>query len=116
LAKARALVAVNSDQASPYWYAIQEAKQVQPGQPDYAQAKQEITRWSRQIMSIARQRGRQGSFDAAIVAARLVPQEQPVHTEVKSAIDRWCPSLKSQRSANPAQRQQAKNICRKGIS
>lgn len=115
LAKARMLVAVNSDQASPYSDAIREAKLVQPGQPDYAQAKQEIVGWSRQILSIARQRGRQGRFDAAIVAVRLIPQDQPVHTEAKSAIDRWCPALKKQRGVNPVQRQQAKAICQKGI-
>ncbi|MBW4581540.1 MAG: caspase family protein [Tildeniella nuda ZEHNDER 1965/U140] len=112
LAKARALAAVNSDQASPYWFAIQEASKVQRGQPDYAQAKQEIALWSRQIMSIANQRGRQSSFDAAIVAARLVPQDQPRYAEAKGAIARWCPSLKRQRVANPVQRQQAKTTCR----
>lgn len=112
LAKARAAAAVNSDQASPYWFAIQEARHVQPGQPDYVQAKQEIATWSRRIMSIANQRGRQGSFDAAIVAARLVPQDQPKYTEAKGAIASWCPSLKRQRVANPIQRQQAKNTCR----
>ena len=112
LAKARALAAVNSDQASPYWYAIQEAKLVQPGEPDAAQAKQEIAQWSRQIMSIARQRGRQGGFDAAIIAAHLVPLDQPIAAEAKSAIVRWCPSLHRQRNANPVQRQQAKDTCR----
>jgi len=116
LAKARALAAVNSNQASPYWFAIQEARQIQPGQPDYAQAKQDIALWSRQMMSIARQRGRQGRFDAAIVAARLVPQDQPAHAEVKGAIERWCPSLSNQQGANPVQRRQARAICRKGIS
>ncbi|XGV99011.1 MAG: caspase family protein [Leptolyngbya sp. BL-A-14] len=115
LAKAKALIALNSDQASPYSDAIREAKQVQPGQPDYAQAKQDIALWSRQILSIARQRGRQGRFDAAIVAARLIPPEQPIHADAKGAIDRWCPALKKQRTANPVQREQAKGICQKGI-
>ena len=112
LAKARALAAVNSDQASPYWYAIQEARNIKPGQTDYQQAQQDITRWSNRIMSIARQRGRQGGFDAAIVAAHLVPPEQPQFTEAKSAIASWCPSLRRQRGANPVQKEQAKGICR----
>jgi uncharacterized caspase-like protein len=112
LAKARALAAVNSGQASPYWYAIQEARFVQPGQPDYVQAKQEIVQWSRQIMSIARQRGRQGGFDAAIVAAHLVSSEQTQSAEAKRSIASWCPSLRRQRGANPVQRNQARAICR----
>ncbi|PSB27792.1 caspase family protein [Stenomitos frigidus] len=112
LAKARALAAMKSDQASPYWYAIQEARKVQPGQPDYAQAKQEIAQWSRQIMSIARQRGRQGGFDAAIIAARLISQDQPMYAESKTAIASWCPPLRRQRGANPVQRNQARAICR----
>lgn len=116
LARAKALVPVNSNQASPYWYAIQEAETIKPGQPDYAQAKQDMALWSRQIMSIARQRGRQGNFDAAIVAVRLIPQDQPVYSEAKSALSRWCPSLKRQQNVNPVQRQQAKAVCQNVIS
>lgn len=116
LAKARALAAVNSDQASPYSNAIQEAKKVQPGQPDYPQAKQAIAEWSGQILRIARQRGRQGRFDAAIVAVRLIPQGQLARAEAKGAIDRWCPALRTQRGVNPVQRRQARSICRTGLS
>ncbi|MBW4693921.1 MAG: caspase family protein [Lyngbya sp. HA4199-MV5] len=115
LAKARAIATVNSNQASPYSDAIQEAKKVQPGQPDYPQAKQAIADWSGQILRIARQRGRQGRFDAAIVAARLIPQGQPARAEAKSAIERWCPALRTQRGVNPVQRRQAKSICRTGL-
>lgn len=115
LAKARALTAVNSDQASPYSDAIQEAQKVQPGQPDYPQAKQAIADWSGQILRIARQRGRQGRFDAAIVAVQLIPQNQAAHAEARSALDRWCPALTKQRGVNPVQKKQAKQTCLKGI-
>ena len=115
LAKARALVAVNSDQASPYWYAIQEARSVKPGQPDYQEAQQDIALWSRRIMAIAQQRGKQGLYDAAIVAVRRVPQDQPDYAKVKGSLTQWCPGLDRQRGANPAQVRQARTICRSPV-
>ncbi len=112
LSKARALAAANRGQASSYSSAIQEAKTVKPGQPEYAQAQKEIASWSRRILSIARERGRQGSYDAAIVSAQLVPQNQPIYAEANGALVRWCSRLDRQRNANPVQRRQARTICR----
>ncbi|MBD2076117.1 caspase family protein [Phormidium sp. FACHB-592] len=112
LNKARALAAANTGQASSYSSAIQEAKTVKPGQPEYAQAQKEIASWSRQILLMARERGRQGRYDAAIVSAQLVPQNQPIYAEAKGALLRWCSRLDRQRNANPVQRRQARTICR----
>ena len=112
LSKARALAAANRGQASSYSSAIQEAKMVKPGQPEYAEAQKEIASWSRQILSIARERGRQGRYDAAIVSAQLVPQNQPIYAEAKGAFVRWCSRLDRQQNANPVQRRQARTICR----
>ena len=112
LSKARALAAANRGQASSYSSAIQEAKTVKPGQPEYAQAQKEIASWSRQILSIARERSRQGRYDAAIVSAQLVPQNQPIYAETKGALLRWCSRLDRQQNANPVQRRQARTICR----
>ena len=111
LSKARALAA-SRGQASSYSSAIQEAKAVKPGQPEYAQAQKEIASWSRRILSIARERGRQGRYDAAIVSAQLVPPNQPIYAEANVAIVRWCSGLDRQRNANPVQRRQARTICR----
>ncbi len=112
LTKARTLAAANRGQASSYSSAIQAAKTVKPGQPEYAQAQKEIASWSRQILAIARERGRQGRYDAAIVSAQLVPQNQPVYSETTGVLLRWCFGLDRQRNANPVQRRQARTICR----
>lgn len=102
---------VNSDQASPYWYAIQEANKIQPSDPDYAQAQVEISQWSQNILAIAQRRANRKSFDTAILAAALVPQNLTAYAEVEKSFDRWCPSLNKQTIKNPTQWRQAQAIC-----
>jgi len=107
------LTVVNSDQASPYWYAIQDASKIPPGHPQYKEAQQQIASWSQEIFNIALRRARRRNFDGAIVAAALVPAKQTVTRQSKSALGGWCPSLSRQRVGNTVQRQQAKDICRR---
>jgi hypothetical protein len=111
LDSARAKVLIQSDQASPFWYAIQDARRIQPGDPNYASAQQDITDWSQDILLIAKRRASRRRFDTAIMAAALVPSDQNLYPNAKRAIAGWCPSLRKQRPTNAAQRQQAKLIC-----
>jgi hypothetical protein len=111
MSSARAKVLIQSDQASPFWYAIQDARRIQPGDPNYASAQQDITLWSQDILSIAKRRASRRRFDTAIMAAALVPPDQSLYPNARRAIEGWCPSLGKQRTTNAAQRQQAKLIC-----
>ncbi|WP_421658084.1 caspase family protein [Leptothermofonsia sp. ETS-13] len=111
IAKAKVRKVMNSDQASPYWFAIQEASQIKPDQPDYEEAQQEIAKWSQNILDIANRRASRRKFDTAIMAAALIPQDQPAFIKAEQALDRWCPSLTKQPIRNRAQRRQAKAIC-----
>jgi hypothetical protein len=108
---ARAKLPVQTEQASPFWYAIQEASRIQPGQPHYQAAQQEIAHWSQTIVEIAKRRIAQRNYDAAILAARLVPQTQPVYRQANLAIAQACPLLKTQPARNPIQQKQVDAIC-----
>ncbi|MGA7937885.1 MAG: hypothetical protein WCA35_30325 [Kovacikia sp.] len=110
---ARAKIAINSNQASLYWYAIQDASQIKPEDPQYQQAQQEIAGWSQDILTIANWRAQQRSFDTAIMAAALIPSGQPHYTEAQQAIKLWCPALAKQSKKNRAPRKQANIICLK---
>ncbi|MCL6435149.1 MAG: caspase family protein [Leptolyngbyaceae cyanobacterium HOT.MB2.61] len=110
-AKAKVRKVVNSDQASPYWFAIQEASQIKPNEPDYEQAQQAIAKWSQSILDIANRRASRQKFDTAIMAAALIPQNQPAFSKAEQALDRWCPAMMTQPVRNRSQRRQAKAIC-----
>jgi uncharacterized caspase-like protein len=112
-ARAKAGEVVGS-QASPYWFAIQEARKIKPGDPNYQEAQQEIAHWSQRILTVAKRRASQRQFDSAILAAALVPQDQPAFAGAERALDVWCPLLSQQRVKSRLQRRQAKNICQQG--
>jgi len=70
--------------------AIDRARTIPPSDPLYAQAQQDIDRWSRNILDIARQRAAQKQFQQAIAAAQLVPKDRPeVYAEAQKAIQQW---------------------------
>ncbi len=70
--------------------AIERAQRIPPGDPLYNQAQQDIDRWSRDILEIARKRAAEKSFRQAIAAAQLVPKERPqVYAEAQKAIADW---------------------------
>ncbi len=91
-------------QASDFSRAITVASQIQPGQPLYPQAQQDIERWGRVILDIATGRSEQrnqGStivaarnFASAIAAARLIrPDQADLYAEAQEAIARWSQSI-----------------------
>ncbi|MBE9009871.1 peptidase C14, partial [Pseudanabaenaceae cyanobacterium LEGE 13415] len=70
--------------------AIDRAREIPPSDPLYAQAQQDIDRWSKNILDIARQRAAQRQFQQAIAAAQLVPKDRPdVYAEAQKAIQQW---------------------------
>ncbi len=68
LSRPRALSATN--QASDFSTAIQIASRIKAGEPYYAEAQQDIDRWSQIILELARSRASQPNQGSALVAAQ----------------------------------------------
>ena len=89
--------------ASLFNDAIERARQVPMGDPQYDQAQADIARWSQVILDLAEGRAAAGNFDGAIAAASLVPADQAdTYAQAQSAIQRW-----QQRKTNRQRLQQA---------
>jgi hypothetical protein len=107
----RARKMVQSDQATPYRDAIDEARNVPPGDAVYPETQAAIQEWSQTIFDIAQRRASQQQMDIAILAADKVPQDNPqLYAQARTAIAQWCPSVKSLPGETPSQ-QKAKTIC-----
>ncbi len=88
LAEAQALTRPSS--ASDASKAINLARKIPQDDPLYAQAQQDMDRWSRNILDIAKQRAQQGQFKQAIFTAQLVPKDRPqTYAEAQKAIAQW---------------------------
>lgn len=88
LNQARSLIRFN--QASSFNRAINEARQIRPGQAAYEQAQQDIDRWSRVMLDLAEGRAREGNYRDAIAAARLIPDiRQDVYATAQQRITQW---------------------------
>lgn len=88
LEQARRLLRPN--QASLFNQAITQARQVEPGDPLYPQARQDISRWSGVILDLAQGRAASQNFAEAIATAKLVPDDDPViYKTTQQAIASW---------------------------
>ncbi len=88
LGSARKIIRPTS--ASAFNDAIEQARQVPPQDPFYAQAQADIARWSQVILDLAEGRAVSGDIPGAIAAAKLVPEDQPeVSTLAKQRIAAW---------------------------
>lgn len=103
----------SENQVSDFVEAIRIARLIKPDQPLYAQAQQDIDRWSRVILDMAQGRAARpdgdsaldvaNNYKTAISAARLVPSDQSIYTDANAVISGW-----SQRILDLAN-EQAKN-------
>ncbi|NEP00189.1 MAG: peptidase C14 [Symploca sp. SIO2E9] len=95
LAQAKGLIQPN--QASLFSQAITVARKVQPGDPLYEEAQENIRRWSLVILDLAEGRAKQGNFQGAIAAAQLVSKENSsVHIKAQEKIEQWQVLFKQQ--------------------
>lgn len=84
--------------ASSFNNAVRTARSIPPTDPLYAQAQQDIERWSLTILDIANGRAARGDFQGAIGAAKLMPDvNKPVYNQSKEAIAQWQELSKEQR-------------------
>jgi hypothetical protein len=108
---AKAKVVGKSKQASAYSEAIQVAQRIPSTSSEYAEATQAIAQWSQSILTIAQERARAEQQSAAITAAILIPQGQPVSAKAQTSIDNWCDYIRPRRARTSIQKQ-ADAICR----
>ena len=88
LAEARR--SLRPSQASRFAGAIATARQIPPGDPNYAQAQADIKRWSQVILDLAEGRAAESELDAAINAAELIPSEPAdVYQTAQERISFW---------------------------
>ena len=77
-------------QASVFASAIATARQIPPGDPNYAQAQADIQRWSQVILDLAEGRAAESELDAAINAARLISTEPAnIYQEAQARSGVW---------------------------
>ncbi|MEQ9371108.1 MAG: caspase family protein [Coleofasciculus chthonoplastes F3-SA18-01] len=88
---------IQPNQASLFSQAIAQAQKIEPGEPLYEEAQQDIQRWSQVILDLAEGRAKQGNFASAIAAAKLVPSTNPsIYNRAQSAIKTWQTQAKQQ--------------------
>ncbi len=81
---------IEPSQASLFSKAIDVARKVQPDDPLYQQAQQDISRWSQVMMDIAEGRAQKDNFASAIAAAKMIPKDDlSVHQEAQQAMEQW---------------------------
>ncbi len=94
-----ARTAIQPTQASQFTEAITKARLIQPGEPYYEAAQNDIQGWSQIILDIAEGRATSGNLDGAIAAAGVMPYDNAeFHKKAQDRIAFW------------QQRQQSRNI------
>lgn len=91
---------LQNSQASPLNRAIRQAREIEADSPFYAEAQEDIDRWSETILDIARGRAGEQDFAGAIAAAKLVPQNNSstelIAQQATEAVENW--QLQAQRN------------------
>ena len=70
---------IQPTQASQFTQAIAKARLIQPGEPAYEAAQQDIRSWSQVILDIAEGRATSGNLEGAIAAAKVMPYDSAEH-------------------------------------
>lgn len=85
-----ARTAIQPTQASQFTEAIAKARLIQPGEPYYEEAQQDIRGWSQVILDIAEGRATSGNLESAIAAASVMPYANAeYHQKAKDRIAFW---------------------------
>ncbi|MEH1944042.1 MAG: caspase family protein [Nostoc sp.] len=84
-----AKMSLRQTQASDLSMAIATARKIQPGEPLYEQAQENIKIWSRMILDLAEGRAKQRQYASAIAAARLIAKDEAPYAKAQAAINLW---------------------------
>jgi len=110
---AEARNSIKQNQAAEYSRAISIAQKIPPNQPLYAEAQQDISRWSREILNIAKTRAQEDNFTSAIATAELVTKDQPMYPQAQQLIKQWQSAAK-QKLSNQTLLEAAEGLIRPG--
>lgn len=96
---------IQSTQASQFTEMIAQARLIQPGEPYYEEAQQDIRSWSQTILDIAKGRATSGNLEGAIAAASIMPADNPeLKQKANDAITNWQQRQRSREIIAEAQR------------
>lgn len=84
-----AKMSLRQTQASDLSLAIATARKIQPGEPLYEQAQENIKIWSRMILDLAEGRAKQRQYASAIAAARLITKDEALYAKAQAVINLW---------------------------
>ncbi|MEH2144955.1 caspase family protein [Nostoc sp.] len=84
-----AKMSLRQTQASDLSLAITTARKIQPGEPLYEQAQENIKIWSRMILDLAEGRAKQRQYASAIAAARLITKDEALYAKAQASINLW---------------------------
>ncbi|MDZ7968316.1 MAG: caspase family protein [Nostoc sp. DedSLP03] len=84
-----AKMSLRQTQASDLSMAIATARKIQPGEPLYEQAQENIKIWSQMILDLAEGRAKQRQYASAIAAARLITKDEAPYAKAQAAINLW---------------------------
>ncbi|WP_375510126.1 caspase domain-containing protein [uncultured Nostoc sp.] len=84
-----AKMSLRQTQASDLGMAIATARKIQPGEPLYDQAQENIKIWSQMILDLAEGRVKQRQYASAIAAARLITKDEAPYAKAQAAINLW---------------------------
>ncbi|MBE9053508.1 caspase family protein [Nostocales cyanobacterium LEGE 11386] len=84
-----AKMSLRQTQASDLSLAIATARKIQPDEPLYEQAQENIKIWTRMILDLAEGRAKQKQYTNAIAAAKLVSPDQDLYPQAQAAIQQW---------------------------
>ncbi|MCC5663096.1 caspase family protein [Nostoc sp. CHAB 5784] len=84
-----AKMSLRQTQASDLSMAIATARKIQPGEPLYDQAQENIKIWSQMILDLAEGRAKQRQYASAIAAARLISKDEAPYAKAQAAINLW---------------------------
>ena len=80
---------IKPGQASSYTKAINEARKISSGEPQYEEAQKLIAQWSNIIFNIAKVRANNKNLSEAILAGELVPHGTPPYESAQKALADW---------------------------
>jgi hypothetical protein len=80
---------VKANQATSLSQAIATLKQIQPTEPLYTEAQQNIQTLSSTMFNLAESRAQQGQYQSAIATATLIKSDEPLYTQAQGAIKQW---------------------------
>ncbi|BAY12676.1 caspase family protein [Calothrix sp. NIES-2098] len=84
-----AKMSLRETQASDLSLAIATARKIQPGEPLYEQAQEDIKIWSRMILDLAEGRAQQRQYGSAVAAAQLITKDESLYPKAQALINQW---------------------------